>query len=624
MTTPAPAYRQIELNALGPETRRRLIEAIDRTGSPLPILAQRSTAGPVVGWAFVAVLGIAGVLGLAVIQLGDLAHPTQPFGFLLAYGVAFFLGAWGILRAIRSASIASALPFERGRYVFPTDLVIATDSKLTIVPMGRLLKLNGVHRHVNGVYQGTDLDFHFEGWGHERFTVHGREMAEQIMDDLRHAQQQIAEAVQYSDLDVLEAMDLFFEARVTEGWNDPEAAARAMRDAGTSGADLARPIHPMLRKSALLALGAVALAPPFWFARNLASDEAAFSRATQVNSTWAFEAYLRGGGRHAEEVENELLPEAAFAEAREAGTVAALRDFVQQHPNSTRLDEARAAIHQRFAQVREDFTNQAATSDPRMPVFMGHLLDWLEAHDSPPVEVRFFAPSGEALSVIDQNLDLFSEVQGVTGGIAPVSPHFTPERSAGRETHITQVLQRGFAPVFPSDVMQLTHAGRIDPAQQEIAVTRPTFDVTYTIRPSGTVYTSDTSERGFVGIQVLFHIEMQIPDSGGTWGFDTVVEPPEHFTVSTYDRLGLDPSGNGDYQDGIVYSVMGNRAFDNLGSQLALSFFLPESRAYREAATAAERDARGDADRDPSGLPSGLPQGLLDGLADLPSDSNSD
>ena len=342
-----------------------------------------------------------------------------------------------------------------------------------------------------------------------------------------------------------------------------------------------------------------------------------------MNDTGAYEAYLRGGGRHVEEVENELLPEAAFAEAQAAGTVAALRDFVQQHPNSTRLEEARVAIHRRFGQVREDFTNQAATSDPRMPVFMGHLLDWLEAHDSPPVEVRFIAPSGEALSVIDQNLDLFSEVQGVTGGIAPVAPHFTPERSAGRETHITQVLQRGFAPIFPEDVMQLSHAGRIDPALQDNAVSRPTFDVTYTIRPSGTVYTSDTSTRGFVGIQVEFHIQMRIPDSGETWGLDTVVEPPEHFVVSTYDRLGLDPSGNGDYQDGIVYSVMGNRAFDNLGNQLALSFFRPESGAYREALAASERDARGDADREnnPLGLPSGLPQGLLDSLADLPDDN---
>ena len=31
-----------------------------------------------------------------------------------------------------------------------------------------------------------------------------------------------------------------------------------------------------------------------------------------------------------------------------------------------------------------------------------------------------------------QQLDLFGEVQGVSGGIAPVSPHFTPERSAPR------------------------------------------------------------------------------------------------------------------------------------------------------------------------------------------------
>lgn len=633
---PAPPYRTIEFNALDPVTRQRFTDATHGRGTPAPILSQASsTGGAIVGWALLALCGLGLAAGTAVIEFGDLRNFDQPLVFMGGYALGLFLAAWGVLRAVRTSRLAANIPFQRGRYVFATDLVIATDSKLTIVPMGRLLKLDGVHRHVNGVYQGTDLNFHFEGYGREYFTVRGQALAEQIMDDLRFSQQRIGEAVQLQDLDALARLDVFFDARITDQWNDPIVADRLAAEALRSGAGagpttyrtadrpadptehkagvLAKPAGAVVERAALVAMSAMVLAPPLWLGRNFASDEAAFAEARRHDTTWAFQAYVAGEGRHQREVIDELLPEAAFAEAQQAGTVSALRDFVREHPDSARIDEARAAIHERFVQVRQDFLSQAATGDPTMPVFMGRLLAWLEEHDSPPVRVRFFAPSGEALAMIDQNLDLFGEVQGVTGGIAPVSPHFTEDRSAPREGRITQVLQRGFGPIFPEDVMQLEHAGRIAADASE-AITQPTFDVSYTIRPSGSVYTSDTSTRGFVGIHVDFHILMRIPGSDETWGFDTSVEPPEHFTVHSY--AGIDPTGDSAYRDGLVYSVMADRAFDNLGNQLALTFFRPDTNAYNQAQIAAEQDMRGDGDGSAGGLPPGVTDGLSPELRD--------
>ncbi len=602
-----PLHREIEFNALDPKTRRRLIDAIEHADRPYPILAQRSsTGGAMFGWSLLAMLGLGGGLGLAMIEFGEPGAFSQGWYFVVGYAICAAFAAWGVLGAIRAAALASALPFKRGRYVFPTDLVIASESKLRIIPMGRLLKLDGVHRHTNGVYSGTDLHFHFEGHGVVYFTVRGKEYAEQILDDLRVAQQRISEAVQFQDWDVLRALDVFFDMRGMDGWNDPVVAERDAK-ATLSGADtvIAKPISPIVARAGTLSLGAMLLAPPFWLGRNLASDEAAFSQARRIDSTWAYDAYVAADGRHRGEVVDRWLPEAAFAEAQRAGTVSALRDFVRAHPESGRVDDARLAIHQRFVQVRQDFMSQAATGDPSMPVFMGRLLDWLEAHDSPPVEVRFFAPSAEALAVIDQNLDLFGQVQGVTGGIAPVAPHFTPEHSAMRESNITRVLQQGFAPVFPADVMQLEHVGRVAAGQESAPITQPTFDVSYTIRPSGSVYTSDTSSRGFVGIHVDFHILMRIPDATETWGVDTSVEPPEHFTVSSFGLGSIDPNGDSEYRDGLVYSVMADRAFDQLEHQLALSFFRPGTPAYDQAESGAEREARGqDEPPNPYGLPS--------------------
>ncbi|MCZ7681111.1 MAG: hypothetical protein M5U28_20925 [Sandaracinaceae bacterium] len=206
-------------------------------------------------------------------------------------------------------------PFKRGRYVFPTDMVIATDSTLRIVPMGRLLKLDGVHRHTNGVYQGTDLNFQFEGYGREYFVVRGKELAEQILDDLRDAQQRIADAVQRQDLNAIHALDVFFEARAKDYWNDPATAAQraktpevatmgfglsadgrlADRDASPNDTTLAKPVSPIVARAGTVSLAAMLLAPPFWFGRNFASDEAAFANARARNRTYAFNAYVWEG-----------------------------------------------------------------------------------------------------------------------------------------------------------------------------------------------------------------------------------------------------------------------------------------------------------------------------------------
>lgn len=629
----APPYREIEFNALDPRTRKRLIEAIDGTHGPFPILSHpRSTGGTVTGWLLLALLGAGGGAFLAYYDFGNPYDFRQPWYYAAGYALAGIFAVWGVLGAIRAAVLAKALPFKRGRYIFPTDMVIATGSKLRVVPMTRLLKLDGVHRHTNGVYTGTDLTFQFEGHGREYFVVRGKELAEQILHDLRAVQMRIADAVQRQDFDALYALDVFFDARMQDYWNDPALAARrakapelatkgfgltadgrlADREVDPNDRTLAKPVNPILARAGTVSLAAVLFAPPFWLGRNFVSDEAAFARARSSDDTYTYNAYVRAYGRHRQEVIDRWLPEAAFAEAQRVGTVAALRDFVREHPNSARVTDARAAIHQRFVQVRQDFMSQAATGDPRMPLFMGRLLDWLEAHDSPPVRVRFLAPSAESLAVIDRNLDVFGRLQGVTGGIAPVSPHFTPERSSARESNITRVLSQGFAPVFPSDVMQLEHAGRITDAERDAPLTQPAFDVSYTIRPSGSVYTSDTSPRGFVGIHVDFHIEMRVPGDAETWGVDTSVEPPEQFTVTTFGYG--DPAGDSDYRDGLVYSVMADRAFDRLEHQLALTFFRPGTAAYEQAQAAAEREARGDAAGRPPQLPPGLPN-----FPDLPS-----
>ncbi len=590
MQNATPPYREIEFNAFDPRTRQRLIDAFLRKGHPMPLAFRYEPGGGIFGWLFLSVLGMLGLLFLSIIGFASPYAFHQDACMMVGYAMFFFLPVWGVMRALRTRARGKAVPFKRGRYLFASDIVIATESKLRIVPLSFPPRIEVVHRLVNGRYVGTDLNFYIEGHGRETFTIFGKENAERVYAELRYGQEQLSQAFAEQNGQVLAAYDPFVEARQRPEWNDPAFAAhRAQQPELSHAADttLSRPMSGLLARAALASLPFMLFAPPYWFVRNFVSDEAAFAKARQRDDVYDYEGYVRHHGRHEDEVRNRWLPEAAFAEARREGTVTALREFTREYPQSPRVADARTAIHERFVRVRQDFMSQAATTDPAMPVFMGELLDWLEAHDSPTVQVRFFAPSADSLALIDRNLELLARTENVTGGIAPVSPHFTPERSEARERNITRVLENGFQPVFPREVMELEHLGRIDAAAQNAPLTQPVMDVSYLIRPSGSVYTSDTSQRGFVGIHVDFHIQMRIPGSARTWGFNTSVEPPEHFTVRSersYDQ-------NDPHRDGLVYSVMADRAFDQLENRLALAFFRAGSPAYERANQTAQTES---------------------------------
>ena len=203
-----------------------------------------------------------------------------------------------------------------------------------------------------------------------------------------------------------------------------------------------------------------------------------------------------------------------------------------------------------------------------MPAFMAALLTWLEANNSPPVQVRFAPPDSATLSAMDATLAARS------ANVSPIAPHFTAEVSAPRESQITTVFQRGFHAVFPEDVMSLVHAGRVDTS---VAGGVPTFDIQYAVRPSGATFTDESNGREFVGIHVEFDVSMHIPGDPTTHQFTVGVQPPSHFSVSYQDSMG-GPS------DGVVYSTMARLAFEHLSGRISMTFFRPGTEAFTQAA----------------------------------------
>jgi len=611
--------KRVDFNALPREVRERLIGCMQHQSYPYPLLSSVPSQGAAIaGWTLLALIGAGILFGVFVAEFGRELQPL-PMMFVYFLGAAIVLVS--ILFLVRRVRLGSALPYKPGRFLFPMDFINAEDRVLRIVPMSTLVDFRGVHQHTNGVYTGTTLTFSFEGGITESFTIQGKERAEEVLRELGDSQRKIREAAQARDLETLLKLDPLFEVRVKDTW-----AVQAPRDEDVQQ-PAAQSIGALFAKGTILGVSAAVaalLALPMWHLRNVASDEAMFTHAKELDREWEWEHYVREGKRHVEEARADHLPRAALREAKEKGSVTALREFLKKYPASVVEKEARDEVHALFTKTLGEFRDQASTDDPKLLPFMEKLLAYLEKNDTARVEVRFEAPSTEKLGKVDELLKskLGGEIAG-GGNIVPVAPHFGDKVSVQREAEIVRSLQQGFEKVFPADVMALLQGPRIGPDGKPLAeqpkddrnpidrlknvdykntdevrdildsikgsggaditkepasnVPSPTIEVRYEVGWAGDFFTEDKGDRKFVGIVVDFHVAMKIPGETTTLEFDLPVQPPDHFTVDyTNPMYGI----GGGPSEGRVYDVMAARAFDQLSDRMRRVFFKVGSSAY--------------------------------------------
>jgi hypothetical protein len=373
-----------------------------------------------------------------------------------------------------------------------------------------------------------------------------------------------------------------------------------------------------------LAIGFV-LGPALWAVRNVASDSAAFSKAKQWDSVYGYDDYLHGGWLHKDEVRNELLPRArlkeakaktttderieaiekviadfpgasiqaeaqkahddaihdAYMDAKDKNTVAALRDFQKKYPKAADVPTAKKRIHELFQKTLTDFRPRASKTDPVLVPFVESLLGYMETNDSPAMEVRFRRHNSPSLSVADKILATPDPDDDTPGELAGASSHFEPDDAAPREKAVVDAMKKGFATVFPADVLPLSQGNDLNPLEKAVPlVTKPSILVDYTVAWSGSTYVDKTEGRRFVGVIFDFDVVMTIPKEAKMLKLKFSVRPPERFTVS-YSSFS-DPTfgslytkGLGGPSDSQVYEVMALRAFDQLSSKIQDDFFQP-------------------------------------------------
>lgn len=543
----------VEFNSLPASVRERFVAITNGSAGPAPILSQKgSTKSKVVGLSVLLVLLAVAAIAAVVLDFGDYYSWMSIHGPLyvaLLYVPVAFLLLYVLLTIATRLVVRSPFPFAPGRYLFPSDFVDARTGTLRIVPTRLLADFNGVHHHTNGRYTHTLLTFKFQG-ATEQFVVNGQEAAQAATNAFWGSQQAIAAAAQAQDWQRVASLDPFFECRRTGNWGQAGPAA-------AGGGPTVKSIPAFFRwRAAVAAVAALLLCPPIALARNFASDEAMFAAAKRNDSEAAYGAYLRNGWRHHEEAKL-AQPIAALREAKEEGTVSAMRGVLKNYPGSSVEADARAALHALYEKTLADFRAKASTADSRVVPFMERLLYYMERNDTSTVRVVFSPPSSVALSAADAEF-----IRRYSGGgriVEPISPYFDTKRSGARESAIVSQMNSAFAKIFPTDVLKLEYAGEGGGESRD-----PSIAIAYAVGPSGDAYSSDDGQRVFVGIDVGFDMVMAIPNDSGPFDFKLRVSPP--------DRFGYQYSP-GDSQAEAAYNAMAQRAFDEFSTKLQAVFF---------------------------------------------------
>ncbi len=499
--------REIDFDELSDGARSRFAAAIAGRGEPRPLardVARPSDAGD----AAIALLGAAIAAVTALRGFGEVAQGAGARGL---YTLGALLVATGALSILHRRAAAHALPFAPGRYVFPLAFVDARTRRLEIA------RFEGdVRVEARGTGNAAMLEVVI-GARVERFAAPRRDVDEMI-EAIRSAREASA------------------DDRAADADGDPFVEPAKTTTTAAEG-PMVVPLPRWLGSGprAVLAVAFAALVGTAVFeVRERASDDAAFARAEARHSTAALEAYAAGGGRHAAEVRDKLLP-AARAAAESA------------------KQQARAA---RAAEALAKFRARASADDPRLVPAVERLVAALQRRGDPKLALAFRPPTRAVLDAVD---GILAERAGAGFPVAKVAPHFDAEHTKKHEAAAARAIAAAFAEALPADVV------RVEPG--EASDDAPSIDVGYIVGWAGDAVVDEAAKRRYVSVVVDFRLTIDVPGEA-TYQIRFRVPPPEDLEV----KVDADAATASDAQ---VYDAMATHAFNSVGDHVRRALLKP-------------------------------------------------
>ena len=526
--------KQVDFYGLPRPVQDRLLDSLSGRFEPRPVLHRLGTASRAVRWLGLAGAGAFGVALVAIIGLGNVESPLalHPVPTVALYALLVAAVGVGLLSALEHKSRIGDLPFRPGIYLFGSALLDARDSAF------KVHALDGLTRLTKGPGSMVTLVF-----GSEQFSL---PLADPTRAD---------EAVQLIEgaknrLAILDEKGRFEI--------DPlELPAVVSPLAPTAPLARTAPLWEKQRWALGILLGCLLGAVIFWL-RNTASDNRMLASAQLENDVAAYRGYLARGKRHREIVASVLLPRAVLRGAIEAGTVeaidgfmrdfpetgikaevevarrnamvaelerarakgtlAALLDFAQQHPDhglNAPFDQARSAL---FARAKARYRKEMTEGAEDHAALVDRLIAYAEkagaqktdaGHRGPAVEIRFQRIASKTLGRADAAI---RKNPMFNGAASYPAQYFEPKRLEPNETAVANAIKERFAKVFEPEILTFVVGAPVEGESDEPPEpTVPTLFISHRLEWSGGAVARDKPRGVFIGILLFFKTAFVIP-----------------------------------------------------------------------------------------------------------------
>lgn len=485
-----PPMRELRPALVTPEFQKKLNDSLAGNRAPRPLAALREN--PHRWWGIFLGVGCVLFFGLLIGGSAPLGVLEYVLLALALVGIGCGVLGWWQRRKFEN----TATP---GRFVYVLDFIDTRSGHCYVTDLTTLTQARVLDQHHG---RGPSPLLHLQtAEGEVSLPFSDRRAADRALQAVYAARQQYCDAAEQQDDAALAALDPFHELRARGNWDalcTPLASTpREPRFV------LGMPVVPTV----LWVIVASLLAVPAWIGVDRMRDEAAFSRAKEVNTVKAWEAYLsRPAPRHRFDVQLRHKPAAAFLAAKREGNTDALRKFLRTYGDTIAGEEARTLLHESYESARRrvaaEHTGEGATA-------LRGLFTWLEEHGGTQVEVRF---SNESLGLasFDAALQETLRNNGAPANlIDPITPIFKPATLRDKENDLLGVLIDGLAPFARNDVLKLQRNER---GAGEQAEQRPQLVVNWSAAPQVAPGTRPMIERtkGSIYWPLVFHFELSL------------------------------------------------------------------------------------------------------------------
>lgn len=267
---------------------------------------------------------------------------------------------------------------------------------------------------------------------------------------------------------------------------------------------------------------------------------------------------------------------AELERAKAKGSLAALLDFAEQHPDHGLPDvfaEARRAL---FARAKARFRKEMAEGANDHAELVDKLIAYAEktgatktadGHRGPAVEIRFQRQTSKTLGRADAAI---RKNPMFNGAASYPAQYFEPKRLEPSETELAKALAERFGKVFEPEIMSFVVGPPVEGESEEAPEVKvPTLIISHRLEWSGGAVARDKPRGVFIGLLLFFRTTFVVPgDAAPLKSKFTAGENVSHELIAKH----ADQPAAGALE-AAVYESMLKSAFDQFRSRYMAKWF---------------------------------------------------